>query len=108
MCHPRDVQMTGNEPSERPYILNEVRSLVRRNKDITSAGLVTEKIDEFESRIETGIHYNIPYPRPINVIPGCTGKDPQVITPIYLHSYRQGIAAPYVRKRANSAPVYED
>lgn len=82
--------------------------MVRKNKDITSIHLVSEKIHEFEARIETGVHYKIPYPRPINVIPGATGKDPQVIMPVYLHSYKQSIDSSQIRKRANSAPVYDD
>lgn len=96
---------TGETLSERPYILNEVRTLVRKNKDISSKEQISEKIDEFESRILTGIHYKIPYPRPTNVIPGATGRDPAVVTPVYLHSYGENT---HKRRRNISAPVYEE
>lgn len=99
----------GEASSERPYIRNEVRTLVRKNKDIESKDLIAEKIQEFETRIETGLHYKIPYPRPTNVIPGATGKDPQVVTPVYLHSYKGSLGGTSSKRRKPvSTPIYED
>lgn len=86
-----------------------MKTLVRRNKDLTSKDVIAEKLQEFESRIQTGIHYKIPYPRPVNVAPGAIGKNPQVVTPVYLHSYGHASARSGAsQKRANTSPVYED
>lgn len=83
---------------------------MRRNKDLKDAELIAEKVQEFETRIETGIHYKIPYPRPVNVAPGSTGKDPETVTPVYLHSYKHegGAGASSSSRRKINVPVYED
>lgn len=81
---------------------------MRRNKDLKDAEVIAEKVQEFESRIETGIHYKIPYPRPVNVAPGATGKDPETVTPVYLHSYKQEGGAGSSSRRKSNVPVYED
>ena len=97
----------GKAEHEREYIRNEVRRLVRRNANIRSEKQIAEKLDEFEARIETGVHYKIPYPRPVNVTPGSTGKTPEVVTPVYLHSYDEK----HVRARpqiGHQKPVYEE
>lgn len=88
--------------------MNECRTLVQQNRNLTSPDDIGDKVLEFETRIETAIHYNIPYPRPINVIPGATGKDPQVVTPVYLHSYKYSLDAAAMRVKPNSAPVYDE
>lgn len=93
--------------SERGYIRDEVRRLVRQNADIKDPGLIAEKITEFDARIQTAVHYKIPFPRPTNVAPGATGKDPETVLPVYLHSYRTGNAMLQTGK-PKRAPVYED
>lgn len=99
--------MAGEAEAERNYIRDEVRTLVRKNRNIESTKQIAEKILEFETRIETGIHYKIPYPRPINVIPGATGKNPTFITPVYLHSY-QGTETSQTPRKSSSIPVYDE
>lgn len=70
---------------------------------------INAKITEFEARIETGIHYRIPYPRPVNVVPGATGKDPCAVTPVYLDSYKAYVHPSNVaRSPPASIPIYEE
>ncbi|XP_032930095.1 LYR motif-containing protein 1 isoform X4 [Catharus ustulatus] len=49
---------------EKEYIRNEARTLFRKNKNVTDPELIKQCIEECEARIEIGLHYNIPYPRP--------------------------------------------
>ncbi|XP_058296782.1 LYR motif-containing protein 1 isoform X1 [Hylobates moloch] len=49
---------------EKQYILNEARTLFRKNKNLTDTDLIKQCIDECTARIEIGLHYKIPYPRP--------------------------------------------
>ncbi|EPY86519.1 LYR motif containing 1-like protein [Camelus ferus] len=78
---------------EKQYILNEARTLFQKNKNVsvqlvsdsassedpmsqvtwvkpmrvfrlTDADLIKQCIDECTARIEIGLHYQIPYPRP--------------------------------------------
>ncbi|XP_010959340.1 LYR motif-containing protein 1 isoform X1 [Camelus dromedarius] len=83
---------------EKQYILNEARTLFQKNKNVsvqlvsdsassedpmsqvtwvkpmrvfrlTDADLIKQCIDECTARIEIGLHYQIPYPRPIHLPP---------------------------------------
>ncbi|KAM5228215.1 LYR motif-containing protein 1 isoform 1-T1 [Ctenodactylus gundi] len=66
---------------EKQYILNEARTLFRKNKNVSSpqlevarrrlsdTDLIKQCIDECTARIEIGLHYQIPYPRPIHLPP---------------------------------------
>ncbi|XP_062036373.1 LYR motif-containing protein 1 isoform X3 [Lepus europaeus] len=49
---------------EKQYILNEARTLFQKNKNLTDPDLIKQCIDECTARIEIGLHYQIPYPRP--------------------------------------------
>ncbi|XP_027383889.1 LYR motif-containing protein 1 isoform X4 [Bos indicus x Bos taurus] len=49
---------------EKQYILNEARTLFQKNKNLTDTDLIKQCIDECTARIEIGLHYQIPYPRP--------------------------------------------
>ncbi|XP_068279578.1 LYR motif-containing protein 1 isoform X1 [Nyctibius grandis] len=49
---------------EKEYIKNEAKTLFRKNKNVTDSKLIKQCIEECEARIEIGLHYNIPYPRP--------------------------------------------
>ncbi|KAM9372689.1 LYR motif-containing protein 1 isoform 2-T2 [Phaethornis superciliosus] len=49
---------------EREYIKNEAKTLFRKNKNVTDPELIKQCIEECEARIEIGLHYSIPYPRP--------------------------------------------
>lgn len=97
----------GENISERPYIREEVRCLVRKNRDIRSPEEIAAKVTELETRIETAVHYQIPYPRPVNVMPGATGKNPRVVTPVYLHSYKTSIQRNARGSPRSEAPVYD-
>ncbi|XP_042691292.1 LYR motif-containing protein 1 [Centrocercus urophasianus] len=61
--------------AEREYIIKEAKTLFRKNKDVADPKLIKQCIEECEARIEIGLHYNIPYPRPIHLPPmGLTQK----------------------------------
>jgi len=85
----RVAQKWGDD-GERRYIVNEARGLFRRNACIRDAATIEQKLFEAESRLELGLHYNIPYPRPTNVVPGATGKDgtSAAVLPAYMDSYK--------------------
>lgn len=103
------MRRLGEVESERPYIRNEVRTLVRRNKDLKSTVAVNNALREFEARIEIGLHYNIASPRQTNVMPGATGLNPSVVTPVYLHSYKSSDSSSASKTRkSRSIPVYDD
>ncbi|XP_057384965.1 LYR motif-containing protein 1 isoform X1 [Balaenoptera acutorostrata] len=54
---------------EKQYILNEARTLFQKNRNLTDTDLIKQCIDECTARIEIGLHYQIPYPRPVSVTP---------------------------------------
>ncbi|XP_014652696.1 PREDICTED: LYR motif-containing protein 1 isoform X1 [Ceratotherium simum simum] len=54
---------------EKQYIVNEARMLFQKNKNLTDTDLIKQCIDECTARIEIGLHYQIPYPRPIHLPP---------------------------------------
>lgn len=54
---------------EKQYILNEARMLFRKNKSLTDSNMIKQCVDECTARIEIGLHYQIPYPRPIHLPP---------------------------------------
>ncbi|XP_049760878.1 LYR motif-containing protein 1 isoform X3 [Elephas maximus indicus] len=54
---------------EKQYILKEARTLFQKNKNLTDTDLIQQCIDECTARIEIGLHYQIPYPRPIHLPP---------------------------------------
>ncbi|NXF97571.1 LYRM1 protein, partial [Eubucco bourcierii] len=83
---------------EKEYIRNEARRLFRKNRNVTDPQLIKQCIEECEARIEIGLHYNIPYPRPIHLPPmGLAHKQGRTLRhqeklrkvskPIYLKSH---------------------
>ncbi|XP_006892708.1 PREDICTED: LYR motif-containing protein 1 [Elephantulus edwardii] len=54
---------------EKQYIVSEARTLFQKNKNLTDPDLIKQCIDECTARIEIGLHYQIPYPRPIHLPP---------------------------------------
>ncbi|XP_062444793.1 LYR motif-containing protein 1 isoform X1 [Rhea pennata] len=83
---------------EKQYIISEARTLFRKNKNVTDPTLIKQCIEECEARIEIGLHYNIPYPRPIHLPPmGLASKQGRAFRhqeklrkfskPIYLKSH---------------------
>lgn len=77
----------GNGEEERSYIFQEAKTLFRKNRSLQDVKKIEEKIFEAESRLELGIHYGIPYPRPSNVSPLATGKTRETPKPAYMNSY---------------------
>uniref|UniRef100_A0A669PS21 LYR motif containing 1 n=2 Tax=Phasianus colchicus TaxID=9054 RepID=A0A669PS21_PHACC len=84
--------------AEREYIIKEAKTLFRKNKEVTDPKLIKQYTEECEARIEIGLHYNIPYPRPIHLPPmGLTQKQGRtfrhqeklrkISKPIYLKSH---------------------
>ncbi|NP_001134073.1 LYR motif-containing protein 1 isoform X1 [Salmo salar] len=51
--------------SERRYIVQEAQTLFRQNQQLTDHTSIKKCIDECEARIEIGLHYRNPYPRPL-------------------------------------------
>ncbi|XP_074988828.1 LYR motif-containing protein 1 isoform X2 [Caretta caretta] len=54
---------------EKQYIINEAKTLFQKNKDLTDPELIKQCIEECKARVEIGLHYHIPYPRPVSVNP---------------------------------------
>ncbi|XP_023674914.1 LYR motif containing protein 1 [Paramormyrops kingsleyae] len=54
---------------EKNYIVQESRTLFRKNKQLTDAESIRKCIEECQARIEIGLHYRNPYPRPIHIPP---------------------------------------
>jgi len=52
---------------ERDYIKAEAVHLFRKNKGITEAVEIKERIREAEARVTMAEHYKNPYPRPVNL-----------------------------------------
>ncbi|XP_073686444.1 LYR motif containing protein 1 [Garra rufa] len=54
---------------ERKCIAQEARTLFRQNQQITDPESIKRCIEECEARIEIGLHYRNPYPRPTYLPP---------------------------------------
>ncbi|KAG8433110.1 hypothetical protein GDO86_017409 [Hymenochirus boettgeri] len=83
---------------EKEYIVDEARKLFRKNKKVTDLETIKECIDECKARVEIGLHYRNPYPRPIYLPPlGLAIPHSKVLRtqeklrkqakPVYLKSY---------------------
>lgn len=59
----------NNAEAEKQYIREEARRLFKANKHLTDAKQVQLKIDEAEARLQIGLHYCNPYPRPVYAPP---------------------------------------
>uniref|UniRef100_H9GFM2 LYR motif containing 1 n=1 Tax=Anolis carolinensis TaxID=28377 RepID=H9GFM2_ANOCA len=51
---------------EKQYIINEAKTLFQKNKNLTDPELIKQCIEECQARVEIGLHYRIPYPRPVS------------------------------------------
>ncbi|KAM6951000.1 LYR motif containing protein 1 [Aplochiton taeniatus] len=49
---------------EKRYIVQEARTLFRQNQQLTDQESIKKCIEECEARIEIGLHYRNPYPKP--------------------------------------------
>ncbi|XP_066239576.1 LYR motif-containing protein 1 isoform X3 [Saccopteryx leptura] len=83
---------------EKQYILTEARTLFQKNKHLTDAELIKQCISECTARMEIGLHYQNPYPRPIHLPPmglaaprgrGLRGQEKlrRLSKPVYLKSH---------------------
>uniref|UniRef100_A0A8D0GKH9 LYR motif containing 1 n=1 Tax=Sphenodon punctatus TaxID=8508 RepID=A0A8D0GKH9_SPHPU len=54
---------------EKQYIICEAKTLFQKNKNLTDPELIKQCIEECKARVEIGLHYRIPYPRPIHLPP---------------------------------------
>lgn len=54
---------------ERLYIAEEAQTLFRQNKQVTDPQSIKTYIEECQARIEIGLHYRNPYPRPTYLPP---------------------------------------
>jgi len=63
-----------NTQTERNYIIEEAKTLFRKNAKITNAHEASERYREVEARLAMAEHYRNPYPRPVNLPPGSYTK----------------------------------
>lgn len=61
--------LTDDTLKEKQYIVMEAKTLFRKNKNLTDVEAIKNCIMECHTRIEMGLHYRIPYPRPIHLPP---------------------------------------
>ncbi|KPP69394.1 LYR motif-containing protein 1-like [Scleropages formosus] len=54
---------------ERRYIAHEARTLFRQNQQVSDLESIRKCIEECQARIEIGLHYQNPYPRPVHIPP---------------------------------------
>ncbi|XP_063170697.1 LYR motif-containing protein 1 [Candoia aspera] len=54
---------------EKQYIISEAKTLFQKNRNLTDPELIKQCIEECKARIELGLHYHNPYPRPIHLPP---------------------------------------
>ncbi|XP_042197071.1 LYR motif-containing protein 1 [Callorhinchus milii] len=92
--------LTDETMKEKQYIITEARALFRKNKDLTDLEEIKQCIKECHARIEMGLHYRIPYPRPMHLPPmGLGGKKERklrtqerlrkIAKPVYLQSQEE-------------------
>ncbi|ETV73553.1 hypothetical protein H257_11680 [Aphanomyces astaci] len=60
---------------ERLYIKQEARRQFEGNRQLRRMDEVENAILQGEQRLEVGLHYKIPYPRPMYADPGTVGGD---------------------------------
>uniref|UniRef100_A0A3B1JRZ4 LYR motif containing 1 n=1 Tax=Astyanax mexicanus TaxID=7994 RepID=A0A3B1JRZ4_ASTMX len=63
------AQSESETERERKYITEEARHLFRLNQQLTDPESVQRCVSECEARIEIGLHYRNPYPRPLYLPP---------------------------------------
>ncbi|XP_037392598.1 LYR motif containing protein 1 isoform X1 [Pygocentrus nattereri] len=63
------AQSEHETEKERKYISEEARNLFRQNQQLTDQESIQRCISECEARIEIGLHYRNPYPRPLYLPP---------------------------------------
>ncbi|XP_026560060.1 LYR motif-containing protein 1 [Pseudonaja textilis] len=61
-------QMKETE-KEKQYIISEAKTLFRKNRTLADPEQIKQCVEECKARIELGLHYHNPYPRPIHLPP---------------------------------------
>lgn len=89
----------NNLPLPKRYIRSETVTLFRRNRHETDAETIDAKLFEAESRLELGVHYQIPYPRHYYKSTGETAAKPLPIQPLYMHSLGTQASKDDLRRR---------
>ncbi|KAM8961800.1 LYR motif-containing protein 1 isoform 2-T2 [Pelodytes ibericus] len=85
---------------EKQYIVDEARTLFNKNKYVCTTETIGQCIEECRARVEIGLHYGIPYPRPIHLPPlGLATPHHKILRtqeklrkqakPVYLKSYEE-------------------
>ncbi|ROT69686.1 putative LYR motif-containing protein 1 [Penaeus vannamei] len=90
-----EAQDVRDTELERKYITDEAQKLFRRNQDIIGEENIRQHIVEGESRLEIGLHYKSPYPRPVHM-------PPNTITMRDGKAWGQG----NLRRQKTSRPIY--
>ncbi|XP_006637396.2 LYR motif containing protein 1 isoform X1 [Lepisosteus oculatus] len=86
--------LSQDTSTERSYITQEARTLFRQNKQITDGESIKKCIEECHARIEMGLHYRIPYPRPT------------YLPPMGLATQRGRRLRAQERRRKQAQPIY--
>ncbi|ETV98820.1 hypothetical protein H310_08324 [Aphanomyces invadans] len=60
---------------EREYIKQEGRRAFEANRHLKRVDDIEHALEQGEQRLEVGMHYKIPYPRPMYADPGTVGGD---------------------------------
>jgi len=90
-----EAQEARETKVQREYILEETRTLFRRNAGLEGREVIRQRIQEAETRLTMAEHYGNPYPRPVNI-------------PKYSFSKREGKKVGKAVQKWNdqSRPVY--
>jgi len=85
----------GKSAEEAAYIWSETRRLFRRNSGLTDTEAVRRCVREAEARLEIGLHYGNPYPRPVHFPPKSLAQSGQ-----------RAWGSANLRRQASSRPLY--
>lgn len=61
--------LADDTSTERRYIIQEAQTLFRQNQQLRAREAINKCIEECNARIEIGLHYRNPYPRPTYLPP---------------------------------------
>lgn len=89
------AQKPADTEREREYIREEARTLFRRHAQVNDPTQARQYLQEAEARLEMGLHYRNPYPRPVNLPAGVFSPRPG-----------KPVGSVQQRKISRSRPVY--
>ncbi|CAD5208344.1 unnamed protein product [Bursaphelenchus xylophilus] len=67
-----EAKIPEKTTEERKYIREEAFSKFKENKEVKDPEKIKNLIEEAEKRLEIGIHYRLPYERPVYLHPGAS------------------------------------